>query len=485
MPPTRKPSAAVVARVAAVLQNYEVRDLDAFLREDGARDALVACEAIASAASQYTALDIDESKRLRFLDRLVGLEADLDRRGSRGSTPFTAIVQSYWLSEANKLKLIGKLLERADPNLAWGTGASAIDAAVRSHPHEPKLLRALAGKATRDGWLNGLIVALEHHDQQPATFETLLGWLTGDASGTGRRGLAPLHVAAVYCPPAVLTRILECTSDPKIPTSAAGEVSVPEGVPPGGGFVPKVAYAPGLTAIELLDNVLELAAGTLGEFSKRLTPDERARRQASLERRESCRERLLAAGLVGRATPPQVIPAFKRPIDALFLQLASLVDHDLVSLQSDLDRIRLRDLGPWSYFAAAVETLAEFLHRDDVLAWLAPTSLFRRFIADEAFRGQDDRALATDESVEDDHPMFRRIPIADYPRSARAGLLLGNFIAADSDSGEVLFLWPGKTRKDGTASVRVCRADYDSYEVLATGVEAFLRDELDAALKSA
>jgi hypothetical protein len=482
---TRLP-AALVARIDELLKHQEPRDLDAFLREPGAREALAACDAIVRVATHHSDLDLGEQRRLNFLQRLLGLEADLNHTSARHPTPFAAIVGSYWLSEAHKLRLIGQHLERADPNLASGPGGgtSALDAAVRSHDQHPRLLRALAGKATRDGWLNGLVLALERHDQQPGTFETLLGWLTGDAGGTGRRGLAAVHVAAVYCPPEVLQRILECTPDPKILTSASGQVNIHEGVPPGGGLVPSVAHGPGLTAIELLDRVLELAAGTLTEHGKRLSPDERSRRLASLERRNACRERLLAAGLVGRPAAPQVIPPFKRDIDALFLQLASLADLDPAPVQTDLDRIRLKDLGPWSYFTAAVETLAEFLAHDMVLAWLPEGTLFRRLVSEQAFRGQDERALATEGPADDDHPLFRWVPIEDYPRAARAGLRQGNFIAADSDSGELHFLWPGAPRKDGSAAVRVCRADFESFEVLASSVEAFLSGQLDAALKT-
>jgi hypothetical protein len=477
--------AALVARVDQILEQYELRALDAFLREPGAREALEHCDAIARVATYHTDLDLSESTRLNFLQRLLGLEADLNRTGPRHPTPFAAIVGSSWLSGPHKLKLIARLLDQADPNIASGMyRTSAIDAAVSSHAHEPRVLRALAGKATRDGWLNGLILALERHDQQPETFEAVLGWLTGDASGTGRRGLAAVHVAAVYCPPEVLTRILKCTRDPAVVTSTAGEVGVREGVPPSGGLVPTVAYEAGLTAIELLDRVLELAAGTLTEFGKRLDPEDRSRRAASLERRSACRERLLAAGLVGRPVAPQVIPAFKPAIDALFRQLASLADLDPAAVQADLDRIRLSDLGPWSYFTAAVETLEQFFTHDAVLAWLPEGTLFRRLVAQQAFRGQDQRALATEGPAEDDHPLFRWVPIDDYPRAARVGLRQGNFIAADSDSGELHFLWSGPARKDGSVRTRVCRADFETFEALATSVEAFLTSQLDAALNT-
>lgn len=70
------------------------------------------------------------------------------------------------------------------------------------------------------------------------------------------------------------------------------------------------------------------------------------------------------------------------------------------------------------------------------------------------------------------------------PRDLDAFLREGNVIAADSDSGELHFLWPGAPREDGSAAVRVCRADFESFEVLASSVEAFLSGQLDAALKT-
>lgn len=491
---TRRPTREQVRRVEAILQRFDVKALEAFLAEPGARDTLAACDAVARTIRHRTSPEDEPPARDRlvFLQRLLVAAPDINRPSDDPSAHFatafgTVVEGTGWMPEDAQRKLVEQLLPRADPNVPSGhyrngQGISALDIAARLFAHRPKLLRLLAGKATRDGWLNALTLVLEGADKSPGAWEHVLGFLTGDAGGTDRTGLSPLHVASVFCEPEVVRAILVATPAPTIGTTGRGVVLVSEAWPPAGGVVPGVPYEPGLTAIELLDRVLDFAIATFAQHERKLSLERRKESQAAIDRRRAGRELLVGAGLVGRPVAPRIVPAWKRDIDKLFLDLADLADVDTPSLAADLDRVHLGDSGPWGYFAAAVEALEDFFANDAVLAWLAEGSLFRRLVTGDTFSGSDQRMLATELDPDDEHPIFRQLPIEEYPKEARAGLRQGNFIAADSDTDEVVFLWAGRVRPDGSRSSKVCRADLDTFEVLAPSVEAFLRAELDRAL---
>ena len=383
--------------------------------------------------------------------RADGVGADVVEAvvGRGAFVPSLRDVVAMWChDEAQRLRITERAIGLGAKPADAREGTSAL--AYRAPNGDATLVQLLVDHADEATLRDALMETVaSDHARAPANEALLLERLT-DTSFVGPKGLAPVHLAALFADATRLERILDKGAAPSAPTEAELSVTGDHCSPPSGmALLPVLRFAVGSTPLDLVEGTLGLyrtyhaAYGTKGASA--------AARAERIARLEGVAE-LLASRRAEHGTPVRPgLPAWTGEIEGLLALLAKSFGVAPSRALRAAAAVDHRGIGPWTYFARSLDVLGATL-RSTAIASMRTTSWLGAIVAGSAITTKKPKAKGL---------------------SKDSQLVVKNGAALAERDGSTLMVWMPKM---GMAQFVVLGTD--RHEVLADDASTFLRSEL-------